>query len=169
MYIKHNLGCRPPSGAGAAGDSDEDEDDEDGDPYLLPITHEVSLQCAQLAVSDTCPRHALLSGTAHKEVRNQLCGQLSKGALRATGRLVSKVLDTDLTAAACASAAHGKCVTAIAADRAGARLLTGGEDYQLQMFDFGGMKRDMRSFRKLEPMEGYPINALSFSPSGAPP
>ena len=64
-------------------------------------------------------------------------------------------------------AAHGKCVTAIAADRAGARLLTGGEDYQLQMFDFGGMKRDMRSFRKLEPMEGYPINALSFSPSGA--
>ena len=68
-----------------------------------------------------------------------------------------------------ASAAHGKCVTAIAADRAGARLLTGGEDYQLQMFDFGGMKRDMRSFRKLEPMEGYPINALSFSPSGALP
>lgn len=64
-------------------------------------------------------------------------------------------------------AAHGKCVTAIAADRAGARLLTGSEDYQLQMFDFGGMKRDMRSFRKLEPMEGYPINALSFSPSGA--
>ncbi len=37
------------------------------------------------------------------------------------------------------------------------------------MFDFGGMKRDMRSFRKLEPMEGYPVNALSFSPSGARP
>lgn len=37
------------------------------------------------------------------------------------------------------------------------------------MFDFGGMKRDMRSFRKLEPTEGYPINALSFSPSGAWP
>lgn len=58
-------------------------------------------------------------------------------------------------------------MTAIAADRAGARLLTGGDDYNLQMFDFGGMKRDMRSFRKLEPMEGYPITALSFSPSGA--
>jgi WD40 repeat protein len=37
------------------------------------------------------------------------------------------------------------------------------------MFDFGGMKRDMRSFRKLEPTEGYPVNALSFSPSGALP
>jgi len=68
----------------------------------------------------------------------------------------------------CLTAAHGKLVTAIAADRAGARLLTGGEDYAVQMFDFGGMKRDMRSFRKLEPTEGYPINALTFSPSGRP-
>jgi hypothetical protein len=71
MVASHSLGCssytlhgcRPPSGAGAAGDSDEDEDDEDGDPYLLPITHEVSLQCAQLAVSDECPRHTLLRHT----------------------------------------------------------------------------------------------------------
>ena len=52
-------------------------------------------------------------------------------------------------------------------DRAGARALTGGEDYQLRMFDFGGMKRDMRAFRKLEPSEGYPVNAVSFSPTGA--
>ena len=44
--------------------------------------------------------------------------------------------------------------------------LTGGEDYQLRMFDFGGMKRDMRAFRKLEPSEGYPVNAVSFSPTG---
>jgi hypothetical protein len=58
-------------------------------------------------------------------------------------------------------AAHGKCVTAIAADRAGARLLTGGEDYQLQMFDFGGMKRDMRSFRKLQPLWCAPLRAAS--------
>ena len=51
-------------------------------------------------------------------------------------------------------------------DRTGARALTGGEDYQLRMFDFGGMKRDMRAFRKLEPSEGYPVNAVSFSPTG---
>lgn len=82
---------------------------------------------------------------------------------------MASVVECNFNAAVSVSAAHGKCVTAIAADRAGARLLTGGEDYQLQMFDFGGMKRDMRSFRKLEPMEGYPINALSFSPSGARP
>ncbi len=37
---------RPPSGAGAVEASDEDDDEDDGDPYLLPITHEVSLQCA---------------------------------------------------------------------------------------------------------------------------
>ena len=63
-------------------------------------------------------------------------------------------------------AGHEKLVTALDVDRAGARALTGGEDYQLRMFDFGGMKRDMRAFRKIEPSEGYPVNAVSFSPTG---
>lgn len=35
------------------------------------------------------------------------------------------------------------------------------------MWDFNGMKSDMRSFRKLEPSEGHPVLSLSFSPSGA--
>ena len=60
-------------------------------------------------------------------------------------------------------------VTALAVDKAGARVLTGGEDYKLRMFDFGGMKRDMRAFRTLEPEESYPVNAVSFSPTGAAP
>ncbi len=61
---------------------------------------------------------------------------------------------------------HRKLVTAIALDPKGARLLTGSEDHQVQMYDFGGMKRDMRSFRSFEPSEGCPINAISFSPTG---
>ena len=51
-------------------------------------------------------------------------------------------------------------------DKSGARALTGGEDYKLKMFDFGGMKRDMRAFRTLEPEDSYPVNAISFSPTG---
>ena len=66
-------------------------------------------------------------------------------------------------------AGHEKLVTALDVDRAGARALTGGEDYHLRMFDFGGMKRDMRAFRKLEPSDGYPVNAVSFSPTGERP
>jgi hypothetical protein len=37
---------------------------------------------------------------------------------------------------------------------------------QVQMWDFNGMKSDLRPFRKLEPSEGHPVLALSFSPSG---
>lgn len=84
----------------------DDDDDDSGDPYLMPITHETSLQ------------------------------------------------------------GHAKMVTAIAVDTKGARVLTGSEDYELRMFDFGGMKRDMRSFRSITPSEGCAVNALSFSPTG---
>ncbi|CAD7699667.1 unnamed protein product [Ostreobium quekettii] len=34
------------------------------------------------------------------------------------------------------------------------------------MYDFNGMKSDLKSFRHLEPSEGHPVMALSFSPSG---
>lgn len=63
-------------------------------------------------------------------------------------------------------AGHAKMVTAIAVDTKGARVLTGSEDSELRMFDFGGMKRDMRSFRSLTPSEGCAVNAISFSPTG---
>ncbi|KAK2079304.1 hypothetical protein QBZ16_002995 [Prototheca wickerhamii] len=61
---------------------------------------------------------------------------------------------------------HRKAVTAIALDNAGARLLTGGHDYAVKIFDFGGMKSDAKPFRTLEVEEGHPIVALSWSPSG---
>ena len=34
------------------------------------------------------------------------------------------------------------------------------------MFDFGGMKSDLRSFRSVEPHSGHPVAALAWSPSG---
>ena len=51
-------------------------------------------------------------------------------------------------------------VTAIALDNAGARLLTGGHDYAVKIFDFGGMKSDAKPFRTLEVEEGHPIVAV---------
>ena len=45
-------------------------------------------------------------------------------------------------------------------------MLTGSHDYTVRMYDFNGMKRDMRPFREITPSDGYPVHALSWSPSG---
>ena len=136
----------------APDEDDEGEDDEVGDPYLLPVTHEVAFEGVSALL--TACRHGYRKGP-----RGSIEHEWWKG------------LDGPMCCAACAKcgalrAGHEKLVTALDVDRAGARALTGGEDYQLRMFDFGGMKRDMRAFRKLEPSDGYPVNAVSFSPTG---
>lgn len=61
---------------------------------------------------------------------------------------------------------HYKLVSAIDIDRAGARVLTGGMDYNVHLYDFNGMKADGKPFRELMPQDGHPVNAVSFSPSG---
>ena len=62
---------------------------------------------------------------------------------------------------------QGKVVATLDVDRAGARVLSGSRDYGARIFDFNGMKADLRAFRKLLPNEGHPVHALSWSPSGA--
>jgi len=61
---------------------------------------------------------------------------------------------------------HERTVTAITLDSAGSRFATGSNDYKIKMYDFNGMTTALRSFRDMEPHEGYPIIALSFSPNG---
>lgn len=61
--------------------------------------------------------------------------------------------------------AHRKAVVALALDHSGSRLLTGSDDYTVKLFDFNGMKSDCRSFRQIEPCEGHPVVALSWSPN----
>ena len=51
-------------------------------------------------------------------------------------------------------------------DYTGSRLLSGSRDNTLRIFDFNGMKSTMKSFRKLEPSEGHPMLAASWSPTG---
>ena len=61
---------------------------------------------------------------------------------------------------------HRKVVSALALEHTGSRLLTGSHDYTVRMYDFNGMKRDLKPFREIIPSDGYPVHALSWSPSG---
>ncbi|XP_067633598.1 gastrulation defective protein 1 homolog [Eurosta solidaginis] len=62
---------------------------------------------------------------------------------------------------------HGsRAVLALAADAAGARLVSGSIDYDMCFWDFAGMDAAMRSFRTIQPCENYPIRALHYSVTG---
>ena len=61
---------------------------------------------------------------------------------------------------------HIKMVSALSVDRSGARVVTGGMDNNVCIYDFNGMKADCKPFRELQPHEGHPVNAVSYSPSG---
>lgn len=62
---------------------------------------------------------------------------------------------------------HGsKAIIALAADPAGARLVSGSVDYEVSFWDFAGMDSSMRSFRTIQPCENYPIRALHYSITG---
>lgn len=62
---------------------------------------------------------------------------------------------------------HGsKAVTALTSDASGARLASGSIDYELNFWDFAGMDKSMRSFRKIQPCENHPIRCLQYSLTG---
>ena len=65
-------------------------------------------------------------------------------------------------------AGHLKAVSRIAMDPASTRILSGSRDYTMHMYDFGGMKADMKAFRTLTPSEGHPVLAASWSTTGVP-
>lgn len=65
------------------------------------------------------------------------------------------------------SMTHGtKAVIALDCDASGGRLSSGSIDYDLNLWDFAGMDKSMRSFRKLQPFENHPIRCLQFSITG---
>lgn len=53
---------------------------------------------------------------------------------------------------------HTKAVTALAVDPPGARVITGGYDYDVKMWDFGGMRGDFKPFKSFEPYENYHVS-----------
>ncbi len=58
-------------------------------------------------------------------------------------------------------------MSAISIDRAGARFISGGVDYSVRMYDFGGMNSTHKPIRVVSPYDGHPLCGLSYSPSGS--
>ncbi|KAG7499061.1 WD repeat-containing protein 70 [Solea senegalensis] len=62
---------------------------------------------------------------------------------------------------------HGtKTVSALALDPSGARLVTGGYDYDVRFWDFAGMDQALQAFRSLQPCECHQIKTLQYSITG---
>ncbi|XP_033617088.1 WD repeat-containing protein 70-like [Fukomys damarensis] len=62
---------------------------------------------------------------------------------------------------------HGtKTVSALGLDPSGARLVTGGYDYDVKFWDFAGMDASFKAFRSLQPCECHQIKSLQYSNTG---
>ncbi|MBN3318181.1 WDR70 protein, partial [Atractosteus spatula] len=62
---------------------------------------------------------------------------------------------------------HGtKTVSALGLDPSGARLVTGGYDYDVKFWDFAGMDASLQAFRSLQPCECHQIRSLQYSITG---
>ncbi|XP_029024081.1 WD repeat-containing protein 70 [Betta splendens] len=62
---------------------------------------------------------------------------------------------------------HGtKTVSALGLDPSGARLVTGGYDYDVRFWDFAGMDQSLHAFRSLQPCECHQIRSLQYSITG---
>nr|XP_020651334.1 WD repeat-containing protein 70 [Pogona vitticeps] len=62
---------------------------------------------------------------------------------------------------------HGtKTVSALGLDPSGARLITGGYDYDVRFWDFAGMDASLQAFRSLQPCECHQIKSLQYSSTG---
>ncbi|CAG8561842.1 15172_t:CDS:10 [Funneliformis caledonium] len=61
---------------------------------------------------------------------------------------------------------HYRTVSALALDPSGARLITGGYDYDVKFWDFAGMDTSLRPFRTIKPCGDHQIHHLEYSLSG---
>lgn len=59
-----------------------------------------------------------------------------------------------------------KTVSALGLDPSGARLVTGGYDYEVKLWDFAGMDASLQAFRTLQPCECHQIKSLQYSATG---
>ena len=57
---------------------------------------------------------------------------------------------------------HTRGVSALALEPSGARLISGGLDYFVRLWDFNGMDKRMKAFRELEVEEGHQIVDVSY-------
>ena len=61
---------------------------------------------------------------------------------------------------------HERAVTCLSFDPSCARLISGGRDSLVSMWDMGGMISTLKSWKTIEPSEGNPIRGLAWSNTG---
>ncbi|EGO04328.1 hypothetical protein SERLA73DRAFT_68025 [Serpula lacrymans var. lacrymans S7.3] len=61
---------------------------------------------------------------------------------------------------------HTKVISALALDPSGSRVLSGSHDYDVKLWDFGGMNTQSRSFKSWEPAGPCYVNDLKYSHDG---
>lgn len=62
---------------------------------------------------------------------------------------------------------HGsKPVSSLHVDNQGARVLTGGYDYEAKIFDFAGMDSAFKPFRQFQPVESHIVRSVAYSCNG---
>ena len=57
-------------------------------------------------------------------------------------------------------------VSALAMDPSGARVITGGYDYEVRLWDFAGMDSSLQSFRTVRPCERQVVASVGTAPAG---
>jgi len=62
---------------------------------------------------------------------------------------------------------HTKAVTALGLDKKCSRLISGGSDYNIRMWNFAGMDSSAQSFRHFEPSSGHQIRAIEYDNTGS--
>lgn len=61
---------------------------------------------------------------------------------------------------------HTKAILALALDASGARIATGSLDYDVKLWDFGGMTQSFKPFKTFEPFESHAVHDLAWSGNG---
>lgn len=61
---------------------------------------------------------------------------------------------------------HSKAVTALSVDASGARIASGSLDYDVKLWDFGGMTQSFKPFKTFEPFESHTVRDVAWSPNG---
>lgn len=155
---QHPIGTARSAG-GAGGDREPNTDDEDESEIMEQYR-------GLLPMSFGGSNHATEQTMADAPQSNKSAGQKATAAM--TNAEYNDSVDTSMGLPISCEATlepHRKAVVALALDHSGSRLLTGSDDYTVKLFDFNGMKSDCRSFRQIEPCEGHPVLALSWSPN----
>lgn len=61
---------------------------------------------------------------------------------------------------------HTKAVSALALDAPGVRIASGGYDYDVNLWDFGGMNSSFKPFKSLQAAGSYPVRQVEWSLTG---